>query len=590
MALDNVKLHLIQDMADIRQFEAWFESGPMQHGKMGVDSETTGLSPETDHARLVQLGDQNEGWAFAAEGELSSVAVFSDALKRFNGTMLMHNAPFDFAMIKKLGLTLDIERIHDTRIKSHIQEPTMSTALKPQATRHVDRRAGRAQRELDEAVERLGWGGVPITFAPYWQYGALDPVLTTQLDDYHSIGLPPESFEVENAVQFVLERMMRRGATIDVEYAGEMYGQFTRYCARMSEWVQKEFGVYPSENLQVLDVLEQAGYTFTKLTKTGATSSDKEVLEEIDHPLAVAVLKYRKVSKLASTYLRYYVNENLDGLIHCSINSVGARTSRMSVAQPNLQNLPRVSEGDRYASVVRNCIISRDGHTLMMCDFSQIETRLLAHLSQDPGLLAAFYSPDDFFVTLARTIFRDGTIGKKDPRRNIIKTLVYAKIYGAGVEKMAKTLGLSVQRMYEIDNALAEAYPGIRSFQEKIYAEAYKNKRETGTAFVICPLSGRKHIADPGMEYALVNYMIQGMAAFYFKKKLLELSNTEANDWMILPVHDEIILDVPDDRLEDCARILHGIMNDTTSLLVPVAAEISYGKRWAEKKDWVMAA
>lgn len=586
MKLDHVKLHLIETMDDVRDFNAWFTAGPLQYGKMAFDCETTGLSPELDRVRLAQLGDGNEGWAFAWEGPLASSFVFTDAVTRFQGTLLAHNAPFDYAMFTKAGVKLDRSRIQCTRIKSHIQEPHLPTALKPQSRRHVDARSSQLQQELDEALARLGWDGIPVTFGPYWYYGALDPVLTYHLDEHHNQGLPPVAFDVENAVQFVLETMMRRGACVDVDYARHNQDLFKKFCADTAQWCRNEFGVSPGSDQSVLRVLEGAGYEFSKLTKSGALSLDKEVLEPIDHPLAVAVLKYRKITKLSSTYLDHYITKNLQGRIHCSINSVGARTGRMSVSEPNLQNLPKIQEGNKFANVVRNCIVARPDHTLVLCDFAQIETRLLAHLSQDPGLLAAFHSPEDFFVVLARQIFQDESLSKKDPRRNIIKTLVYAKIYGAGLAKMAKTLGLTYNAMVEIDDALNTTYPGIKLFQQQVYTEAARNKRETGVSFVICPLSGRRHIADPGKEYALVNYLIQGMAAFLFKIKLLELSNTEASDWMILPVHDEIILDVPDDRVDDCARILIQIMNDDKTLSVPVQAEVSTGKRWAEKKDY----
>lgn len=588
--LNDVKLHLVETWEDTRNFQAWLTDGPMQHGRIAFDTETTGLSVQTDRVRMVQLGDTREGWAIPAEGPEGWTGLFADAMRRFTGTMYAHNAPYDYAMLNKLGITLDRARIRDTRIMAHIREPHMSTALKAQTSRHVDPAAGAAQRELDDAIAKFGWGGVSLKFIRYWTYAALDPVLTLHLADVHENQVSPHAFDVENSVQWVLESMMRRGALVDIEYALFQQARFKAFCEKTAQWCLDEFKVSPGSSASVVEILREAGYEFSKITASGAVSLDKEVLGEIDHPLAQAVLRYRQISKLSSTYLAYYINQSINGRIYPSINSVGARTGRMSVSEPNLQNLPTVSDGDKAASVIRNCIISRDGYTLVMCDFAQIETRLLAHLSQDPGLLAAFHSPEDFFITLARTIFQDDSIGKKDPRRNIIKTLVYAKIYGAGLAKMAKTLGMSMMRMQEIDDALHTSYPGIKRFQQNIYAEAVTSRNENGFSSVTCPLSGRVHIADPGKEYALVNYLIQGMAAFFFKTKLLALANTAAAEWMILPVHDEIILEVPDSRVDEAALILTQIMNDDQTLSVPVQAEVSYGKRWAQKKDYVMAA
>lgn len=586
-ALGHVRLSLVEGFQDVLDFNAWLTSGPMQHGRIAVDTETTGLSPERDRVRLVQVGDRNQGWAFPWEGWSG---LFEDTMSRFGGTILMHNASFDFAMIKAMGLRLDPSRIQDTRVKAHILEPMLPTALKSQASRHVDPAAGAAQKDLNDAIAKLGWAGVPVKFGPYWQYGALDPVLTFHLDDFLNARLAEtggmRAFDVENSVLFTLEKMMRRGAKVDPEYAARQQQRFNAYCEEVEKWCRSEYGVSPGSNAAIVRILQDAGHQFSKITATGVYALDKEVLEDIDHPLAQAVLKRRQLQKLSTTYLEHFITESLDGVVHASLNSLGARTGRMSVSSPNMQNLPRVSEGNPAANIVRNCVVARPGHTLVFCDFSQVETRLLAHLSEDPGLIDAFHSGEDFFVTLARTVFGDETIGKKDPRRNVIKTLVYAKIYGAGIEKMAKTLGFTFAQMKAVDDALTAAYPGIKAFQNATQHAAYLNEQEFGDLFVVCPLSGRRHYAEPGKVYALVNYLIQGMAAFFFKTKLLELDAAELGEWMILPVHDEIILDVPNEFVPLAVEVLQRVMNDADTFLVPIAAEVSYGQRWGSKHDW----
>lgn len=593
--LDDVQLSLVENWQDALAFQDWLVSGPLQHGRMAVDTETTGLSPENDIVRLVQVGDGTQGWALPWVGWSG---LFTDAMQRFNGQLLMHNAPYDFAMINRMGYECDRSRIRDTRVSVHILDPTYSTALKKQATRWVDSSAGDAQVELDQALQgsKAGWtwATIPITFAPYWQYAALDPVLTYHLDDVVTPmvqELAPVALEIENGVLWVLEQMMRNGAPIDKAYAIENKKKFLDFVQRAEEWCWDNYKVKPGSNAKIITILQEAGHEFTKLTASGAVSLDKEVIGEVDHPLARAVLKRRQLQKLANTYLDFYIN-NADekSRIHPRINSLGARTGRMSMDNPNLQNLPRVSENNPAASVVRNCIAAEAGHTLLFCDFSQIETRILAHLSEDPGLIAAFYAPEDFFVSLARTVFNDPGITKKDPRRNVIKTLVYAKIYGAGLAKMASGLGIEIDEMKRVIDAFDAAYPGIRRFQDKVYAEAMERKRHTGNAYVICPITGRKHVAEPNKEYALVNYLIQGMAAALFKMKLLELRAAGLGPYMMAPVHDEVISHVPDDKLEWAAVVLDEIMNDNKILKVPVQAEIQYGKRWGEKKDWVFAA
>lgn len=588
--LDDVDLYLVESWQDTLDFQSWLASGPLSHGKVAIDTETTGLNPDVDTVRLVQVGDDKAGWAIPW---VEWAGLFFDFMRRFRGQMLMHNAMYDFAMINRMGFELDRSRIRDTRVSAHILDPTYATALKKQASRWVDPSAGAAQVALDQALHgsKAGWtwATIPIDFAPYWQYAALDPVLTFHLDEVITplvMETAPLALEIENGVQWVLESMMRRGAPVDVDYAIHNKGKFLEYVKNAEDWCWEHYKVKPGSNTKIVAILQEAGFVFTKLTASGAVALDKEVLGDIDHPLARTVLKRRQLQKLANTYLDFYINNAINGRIHPRINSLGARTSRMSMDNPNLQNLPRVSENNPAASVVRSCITAEADHTLLFCDFAQIETRILAHLSEDPGLIAAFFSPEDFFVSLARTVFDDASITKKDPRRNVIKTLVYAKIYGAGLAKMASGLGISIDEMKRIIDAFDAAYPGIRKFQDRVYATAMENKAKTGDAFILCPLTGRKHVAEPNKEYALVNYMIQGMAAAIFKMKLLELRAAGMSKWMIAPVHDEVISHVDNNYVLEAVETLENVMNDNTVLRVPIQAEVQFGKRWGHKLDW----
>jgi DNA polymerase-1 len=470
--------------------------------------------------------------------------------------------------------------------KAHIQEGHLPTGLKPQSYRHVDKSSMDAQAELDEAVKRLGWANIPINFPPYWIYGALDPVLTAHLDEVHDQDLPAEAFSIENAVIWPLMDMSSRGVRVDLDYAREKNDAFLRHCDELRQWVHAEYGVGIGSNMGIIKVLQAEGYEFSKITESGALSLDAEVLGDIDHPLARTVLRHRKLTKLSSTYLEFYLQNAIDGLIHPSINSVGARTSRMSMSEPNCQNLPRSSEHNRAATIIRNCFIPRPGHVLLFCDFDQIEMRGLAHMSQDSGLITAFNSPEDFFVTLARSVFHDpGINSKKDPRRQIVKGVGYGKVYGAGVAKQAQTAGVSYQFAAEANEAFDLAFPGVARFISEVAQEANHNRMVYGSAFTTCPLTGRKHHADRGKEYALVNYKVQGWAAAIFKQKILELANTPLGEWMILPVHDEIILDVPEERVDFAVKVLRQVMNDQ-SYLVPISAGVAYGTRWGEKKDY----
>lgn len=589
--LNQVKVHLVDDVDTAFEMMRWLS---LQE-TIAVDTETTGLDTHKDKVRLVQIGSRLEGWAIPWE---RWNGVFHDIIRRFRGIYIAHNAKFDVAMLDAAGACLPRDRIVDTRIMHHILYPTRSSALKSIATRLVDPRAAHAQKKLDEAISSRGgwtWADVPIDFEPYWSYGALDTVLTHRILDilgeeiYQQDAM--KAFEIENTVQWSILKMEQRGVHIDVSYAKKYQQEFNDYCTHVEKWCRDEYGISPGSNKDVIRILNDEGVDFTKTTKGGSLSLDKEVLEGIEHPLAQAVLQRRQLQKLASTYLRHYIEEiDENNCIHPTINQLGTRTSRMSMQQPNFQNLPRRSESNKFAQIIRNCVNSRyDDGALFMCDFDQIEMRAIAHLSKDQGLINAFNGPDDFFITLARSIYNDNTItDKKDPRRQVTKNAGYAKIYGAGIPKFALTAGIPEQQARFVMQTFDKLFSKVPAFQKRIQHEAMRTRNETGDmGFVQCPLTGRIHHADIGKEYALVNYVTQGFAAQLFKMKIIELDYAGLDEFMILPVHDEIILDVPCNEQSNVVTTLNDIMNDDTIISVPVTAGISYGKRWGEKEDYV---
>jgi DNA polymerase-1 len=583
--LDNVQLRLVESTDDAMDLMRWLSEASSWTSRLGADTETTGLNTRKDRVRLAQIGAGDMGWAipFARWG-----GVFEEAMRKWEGTYLFHNAPYDWRMLRREGIILDRSRISDTRPTAHILHPAGSTALKPLAGKFVDPRADYAQQDLDEAVKTLGWDGVPVTFGPYWQYGALDPVLTWKLDEYVMPRVYEHAqvaYQLENEVLWPITDMEDYGVHVDTAYAQRYFDEFMAYCDSVEKWCWDAYKVKPGSSAAILKILTNEGYEFSKQTKGGAASLDAEVLSRIDHPLAQAVLKRRQLQKLASTYLSHYI-EHADGngLIYPSINTLGARTSRMSMSSPNLQNLPRKSERNKAATIIRNCITTRyDDGLLIFCDFDQIEARGLAHLSGDEAMIAAFMTGEDFFVTMARQMYDDLTIIKSDPRRQGTKNTMYASMYGAGPRKIALTAGISEEAAAHTYNLINSTYPVQAKWRIDVPQQAYRN--DPSNPYVQCPLTGRRQIAEKGKAYALVNYLIQGFAASLFKMKIVELSNTPAGKYMIAPVHDEIILDVPGHAIEETIATLKAVMNDFTLLRVPVTAGVSSGKRWGMKEE-----
>lgn len=589
---DSLQLHLVDNFDTASDLMRWMGSRDLD-GVLGVDTETTGLERDAK-VRLFQVGGHEHGWAVPYEDWRG---LCREIVRRWDGSFVLHNAPFDQPKLARDGVEMPIHRIDDTMTMSHILEPNVSKALKTQSSRWVDENAAAGMTQLDKAIKSGGWDWdtVPIDFEPYWTYGALDPVLTVHLHDHHRPLIADHgaerSYDLERAVQWVTLRMEEYGAHVDAEYTRQKLDEFNDYVKRADEWVKATYQCRAGSNDAIIEVLRAEGYDFDKRTAGGKLALDRDVLESIDHPLAQTVLKRRRLQKLASTYLTHFLEwRDSSDLIHPSINPLGARTGRMSITEPALQTLPRKSESNKAAEVVRNCISARPGHTMLMCDFDQIEMRLLAHLSRDQGLCDAFIRAHtdggDFFVDLARQVFQDDTIIKADPRRQVIKNAGYSEIYGAGIAKFALTAGISQDQAQAVKARWNTLYSGTKRFAKQVEAFAWNAQRDTGVPYYPSPVTGRHHVADTNKIYALLNYLIQGSAAEVFKTKLLELDAAGLGPYMVVPVHDEIVLDVPNEVLTDVVHTLHSVMNDTESYRVPITASVSYGERWGSKKEW----
>lgn len=606
--LSHARAHLVQTTEDAAELMRWLSTKT----KIGFDTETTGLDHDTDRPRMAQVGDGRDGWAIPFE---RWAGLVDDLVRRYDGEYVMHNAPYDWIMMRHGGVNLPTHKIHDTRLMAHVLWSTGPLGLKPLAQQHVDSRASAAQAALNDGIGTHGgwtWANVPVTYEPYWVYAALDPVLTYLLDEKLRPQVTreaPNSYELELRVSWVCENMARKGARVDRAYITAFIDELRGHVHDVEAWCESYYaGLRPGSDEQVIEVLLRDGVPLTKRTGAGRFSIDKYVLGALNHPLAQAVLSRRQAQKLVSTYLGTYLSSSeRDGRVHPNINVVGGtakdpfesggkrgvRTGRMSMDGPNLQNVPiHTKESKR----IRNCFVADDDSDWIKCDFDQIEMRIFAHLAQDKNLLRAF-DPTlnggvDVFTASARDIFGDGTLARDDLRRQHTKNSWYAKLYGAGVEQFARTAGIRLTNG-EPDLPTAQAflsridqtYPGIRLFQNAIATRGQERLRDEGEAYVRSPVTQRKHVADAGREYALLNYMIQGSAGELLKMKLLECDQAGLGEYMTLPVHDEIDLDVPHENLDDVLATLRDIMNDDTLLSVPLTASIGVGPRWGEIED-----
>jgi len=575
-----VSVKRVTDYDSAGEFMRWLGE---RRNVLGIDTETTGLRPDFDHIRYIQFGDLSTGWAIPW-GDWRGVAI--QALKEYDRDFVFHNSKFDTRFIEKdTDIVWPWHRTHDTMAMAHLADPLRLKGLKPLAARLVDPEAIRAQKVMDEGMDENGWNWetVPLDYQWYWVYAAMDPVLTCHVYEH----LEPvvtasyaKPYDLEMGTTRVIAKMEANGALVDMEYASRKRVELTNYAQEARQYLQDAYKIKnPGSSQQLIEFFKSEGIVLpAAVTKSGAQSMDKNVLERIKHPMAETVLDIKKAEKLANTYFKNLIElADDENRVHANIWTMGTRTARMTVTNPALQTLPKTD------TTVRTAFIPSPGMSLISCDYSQIEARLMAHFSRSPGLLAAFTGEDDFFCTIASGIFGE-PITKKDPRRQLTKNTIYGKLYGAGIEKMAETAGVPFVAMSSVVNGFDTSYPEVKKMARDIHTVGRQRLLETGEAFVITP-TGRRLASDDGKDYTLVNYLIQSHAAEIFKRALVdldtELDGTGAR--MLLPVHDEAVIEVPTEDAPHLAKLIEETMANLTDYLVPITAEAEWSdKNWGD--------
>jgi DNA polymerase I len=295
--------------------------------------------------------------------------------------------------------------------------------------------------------------------------------------------------------------------------------------------------------------------------------------------VARSVLAFRKAEKLAGTYLEGFARmADADGLLHAQLNTLAARTGRMSIREPALQTLPKPND-DPQSRLVRKAVIPRnEGEVLISADWAQIEGRIAAHVSGDTNLIAAFNTADetggDFFVEMGKLIYKDPGFTKKDDRRKIVKGVIYGLLYGAGAPKMAETAGIPEHEAVEARSAILGTFPGLNAAMKRF-------EREGSTGYVTTHY-GRQLEVDEGKAYTGLNTYIQGTAADCLKNALVLLANAGLDQAMVVPVHDEVVVSVPASDAEEVEHLLVETMR-INDFDVGVPAESSGPMlRWAD--------
>lgn len=602
-SMQDVGLHYVDSVEKAQEFLSWLGQR-RPHNAIAIDTETgerpggerkDALSPWHGRLRLVQVGDGMQGWAIPWD---EWAGVFYEAMDKFDGPIVCHNIAFEARWFDvQSRWKLPWERAHDTMIMAHIIDPLGSGALKRLAALHVDGRAVALQETLDVELAKNGWtwGTVPLDFQPYWAYGALDTVLTMRLWEQFYEKCGPNGpyhkpYELEMAARKIVTRMEINGARVDLDYSKRKFDELTEYATQVKNWASQQYqGVSITSNIQLVRLLENLGAEINEYTPSGQKSASKDQLkllsiegnDEVRY-LADTVLKQRKADKLANTYFKNFLEDNVNGFVHPSVKTLGARTSRMSIQNPALQTLPK---GD---DTVRTAFIPKDeDHVIITSDLDQVEFRMFASLSKDPNLITLFNRADaegsDPFTEIGREIYQDPNMQKSDKRRNLIKGTVYGRLYGAGVSKQALTAGVAKTQMQAVSDAFDSRYPGMSMFQKQIEDAGMRRLKSEGQGYVYT-WTGRRIPCDEDRVYTLVNYLIQGGAAEVFKSNLVKLDQADLTDYLIVPVHDEIVLNAPRKEANEIAQIVKQCMTTSEGWEVPLTSGIDGPmETWGDK-------
>lgn len=578
--LAGVSLRLVETIEDAYELKRWL--GERHDGPLGIDTESGGLNPYRHRLRMVQVGDKYTGWSIPAP-DWNGVA--KEVIGAYDGDWVAHNGIYDWRVIRHhLGIELPWHKMHDTLTQARIDDPSRLNGLKPLSKALIDRSViAVGEKRMKQGFEEHGWDWdtVPHSFPPYWQYSSLDPVLTCHLDAIirpRVMEATPWAYDLERTANRICAEMMVKGVRIDVPYVEQAIKDYAGHSQRIRAWLGEVHGITsPVSGGELSRAFQALGEEIT-YTADGNPSFDKKVLErykaegrsERSRQLAKYILACRRVDKMPRDYLHKFLDlRNADDILHININVMGARTGRMSVDTPPLQQLPRSEKQ------IRGGIIPREGHVFVTCDLDQAELRIIADLSGDEGLIAAFRTADsdggtDFFTAVARELYQTH-MEKSDPRRDAIKAFMYAWCYGGGDDTLASTAGVPVETIRHIKQLFSERFPVMVEYKNRLEREAVAMRRSGDRPGVYLE-SGRFLPCDSGDEYVTLNYRIQGFAAEYMKMCLIRADSAGLGEFFVLPIHDEILMEVPTGQAEWAARTLEEAMTDRTSYKVPMTA------------------
>ena len=506
------------------------------------------------------------------------------------------NLKYDRSVLQNYGIDLKGIRF-DTMLESYVLNSTGSRHdMNTLALKYLGYQVVKYEEVAGSGKSQVSFSQVDVERAGH--YAAEDADIAMRLHEkiYPQLQLEPALCSVLETIEIplvsVLSRVERNGVRVDCDMLSNHSIELGERIAQIEKKAHAAAGVAfnIASPRQIQEVLfEKLDLPIISKTPKGQPSTAEHVLQELaeDHKLPRLILEYRSLSKLKSTYtdkLPELVSP-LTGRVHTSYHQAAVATGRLSSSNPNLQNIPvRTEEGRR----IRQAFIPDSGHVLVAADYSQIELRIMAHLSADEGLLSAFANDADIHRATAAEVFSIKPSKVTDDQRRSAKAINFGLIYGMSAFGLGKQLGIGRIEAQDYIDRYFSRYPGVQAFMENTRVQAREQR------FVETVFGRRLHLNDMGSsnharrqaaERAAINAPMQGTAADLIKLAMLAVdrSITEQNLQMrmIMQVHDELVLEVSEDDVDQTRDMLNSLMTSVAELAVPLKVEVSAGKNWA---------
>lgn len=507
-----------------------------------------------------------------------------------------HNLKYDMGILANYNIQLQ-GLAFDTMLESYLLDSANNQHnLDSAAIKHLDHKTIHFEEIAGKGAKQKTFNQIDLAQAA--PYAAEDADITLRLHQtlYPQLNALPDLSklltQMEMPLVSVLSRMERYGVLIDAKLLQKQSRSIAKRLLTLEEKAYqlagKTFNLGSPKQLQTVLFTEQ-GLPILEKTPTGQASTSEAVLQALalQFPLAKIILKHRSLSKLKSTYtdkLPQQINPKT-GRIHTSYHQAAVVTGRLSSSDPNLQNIPARSREGRK---IRQAFIAPPGYRIIAADYSQIELRIVAHFSQDPGLLSAFANGLDIHQATAAEVLNIPLEQVNPDQRRSAKAVNFGLIYGMSAFGLARQLGITREEAKNYIDRYFTRYPGVKNYMERTRQQAHEQGYVTtlfGRRLNLAFINSSDPLQRRASERAAINAPLQGSAADIIKKAMLTIDQAllknKLKAHMIMQVHDELVFEVAESDQHQTKQLIENLMVNTTQLSVPLMVDIQVGPNWA---------